>query len=504
MKYLHKHLSKVLFFVVFALILNPLQGFSEPQCITDKTAIILSPFSWQRPERSELVQEMKSKLRQLGYNDIVIRENTEEDQQNVFVQDFVCIRDGKYDVAIILTHGNATGGICTGILLGNSLRVAHNSIYFDRSQLENSNIIYLGLTSTFWEQVNLDKKVLLIDACSVLADSYREKNKAGDTILIRSNNFLHILNNINVGGILGFNASTVLNWGTNFITNHFLPEIVNNHLDFASAVDTAKANYNEADDPGTPNAGEAAKRIGGEDFYLACVPPTVDIKINGSDNPIEIAVNQDYELTCSLDAGTYTGQLADFWWYIDTLMGRFPLMAPTLEAIQAPLEDFSFSIPGNTVGMEPGNYTFTFAVDDNADGILDGTWSDSVQMTIVEPPPTFWEDFESYNVGQSYISVSEWDTGSSCFPRVVESAGNKFLQSYSCYYGQSVTRPFEMDQAYIENGMNIQFSGAITNGSGNNSGSMLVLHGLYFGLDNVPSMGINHQLTIITNGGHFI
>lgn len=77
-------------------------------------------------------------------------------------------------------------------------------------------------------------------------------------------------------------------------------------------------------------------------------------------------------------------------------MGRFPLFAPTLEAVQAPLEDFSFSIPGNTVGLEPGNYTFTFAVDDNADGILDGTWSDSVQMTIVEMTETECLNLDRY------------------------------------------------------------------------------------------------------------
>ena len=49
-----KRLLKTLFFVIIIFTINFAQGFCEQKCITEKSAIIVSPFSWQRPGRSEL------------------------------------------------------------------------------------------------------------------------------------------------------------------------------------------------------------------------------------------------------------------------------------------------------------------------------------------------------------------------------------------------------------------------------------------------------------------
>lgn len=125
--------------------------------------------------------------------------------------------------------------------------------------------------------------------------------------------------------------------------------------------------------------------------------PIVDIKINGSDNPIEVNRYQFCELSFSLNTGDHTGEILDFWLYIDTPSGRRPLMTPTLDPIQVPIEDFTFSEPMYfDDDWELGTYIFHFALDNNADGVLDGTWSDSVQMTIVEMTETECLNLDRY------------------------------------------------------------------------------------------------------------
>ena len=118
------------------------------------------------------------------------------------------------------------------------------------------------------------------------------------------------------------------------------------------------------------------------------------------------------------------------------------------------------------------------------------------------------DDFESYSTGGSYTEISEWVPSSDCYPGVNEEEGNQFLQSSSCYSGQATTKPFEIDTSYINGEMKIQFSGAITNGSGNNSSAelyLLISDGLSFGfgLVNWPSGGYDHQLRIRVGGELF-
>ncbi|MCI5194540.1 MAG: hypothetical protein D3915_15715 [Candidatus Electrothrix sp. AU1_5] len=132
--------------------------------------------------------------------------------------------------------------------------------------------------------------------------------------------------------------------------------------------------------------------------------------------------------------------------------------------------------------------------------ILAGASNNFVDTTI--------DDFESYDLGGSYIDVSDWTVANSCHPVVIEEKSNKFIQSSSCFDGQGIKRPFVIDASYINSEMKIQFSGAITEGSGNNSSAELYFltsdnYYFSFGLDNWPSGGYEHQLRVIIGGSHF-
>ena len=67
---------------------------------------------------------------------------------------------------------------------------------------------------------------------------------------------------------MGFTHTVRGNYGTIFIDEYFLEEVINTNADTSSAHGEAKADYDEPDDPGSPTAGEAAKIIGGVNFYL--------------------------------------------------------------------------------------------------------------------------------------------------------------------------------------------------------------------------------------------
>lgn len=113
------------------------------------------------------------------------------------------------------------------------------------------------------------------------------------------------------------------------------------------------------------------------------------------------------------------------------------------------------------------------------------------------------DDFESYSTGQTFIINSDWTNANSCFPSVIEEAGNKFIQSSSCYNGQGVTKPFKFDNGLNYGEININFSGEITSGSGNNSSAELIFYSssisnnsFGIGLVNWPSGGYDHQLRL--------
>ena len=123
----------------------------------------------------------------------------------------------------------------------------------------------------------------------------------------------------------------------------------------------------------------------------ALFDPEPDIKVNGSDGPITVDFNDPVSITVNLNPGTAVGRNADWFLIAELHFGpiskffsivfrnnirfgihpywQFPLiLVPTIEV-------FNDTLP-------PGDYTLHFGVDDNADGIVDWTWTDSVDVLV--------------------------------------------------------------------------------------------------------------------------
>jgi len=117
-----------------------------------------------------------------------------------------------------------------------------------------------------------------------------------------------------------------------------------------------------------------------------------DIKANGSDDPITVSYGNPFTITGQLNAGSMSGQNADWWvgvnlsgeWYhYDLSSGWMSGITPTY---QGPLFDLNpYNIPGMS-GLDPGTYTFYLAVDMVMNGSLPLDMSqiyyDSVQVNI--------------------------------------------------------------------------------------------------------------------------
>jgi hypothetical protein len=128
--------------------------------------------------------------------------------------------------------------------------------------------------------------------------------------------------------------------------------------------------------------------------------PTPDIKANGSDGPVTVSFGDPFTLTVQLDAGSMSGQNADWWggvniasappadWYHYDLASGW--MSGKTTTYQGPLFNLSpYNIPGMS-GLPVGTYIFYFAVDMVMNGLLDidQIYFDSVQVNISIPTCT--------------------------------------------------------------------------------------------------------------------
>lgn len=121
-------------------------------------------------------------------------------------------------------------------------------------------------------------------------------------------------------------------------------------------------------------------------------PPIPTVFANNVTESIILMPNEPLTLTVSLDPSVYVGNQADYWVRALTPMGTFWLndrfeFSESDQPIRAyggellTIDNFTiFSLPVNA--LPPGIYTITFAVDDNLDGIADGTFNNTVTITI--------------------------------------------------------------------------------------------------------------------------
>ncbi len=115
--------------------------------------------------------------------------------------------------------------------------------------------------------------------------------------------------------------------------------------------------------------------ISGAILPLPSENPVPDIKVNGSDDLIVIVFpGENVNVTVSLDPGEKAGEMADWWGFVGSPFGTFPLFA-----LQAPL----FELPETSlidIPLPPGWYVFIFNLDDTPDSSFVPMWYDYVTV----------------------------------------------------------------------------------------------------------------------------
>jgi len=117
----------------------------------------------------------------------------------------------------------------------------------------------------------------------------------------------------------------------------------------------------------------------------------IDIKANGQDGPIVVSPSTPISIDISLDPGDQAGLNAEWWIVVQWPFGMFkqyysyvyPIgwLPGINRCIEMPLINLA---PLNvlTTPLFPGDFEFFFLIDDNVNGIPDGTWVDSVKVTV--------------------------------------------------------------------------------------------------------------------------
>jgi len=116
--------------------------------------------------------------------------------------------------------------------------------------------------------------------------------------------------------------------------------------------------------------------------------PVPDVRANFSDGPLTVKSTTPVSITVSLTPGAQAGQTADWWiaaatpfdWYSFVYASGW--QAGLHRCIQYPLINLSPPYEVLNMNLPKGNYTFYFAVDNNADDVPDGTWADSVEVHV--------------------------------------------------------------------------------------------------------------------------
>jgi hypothetical protein len=93
--------------------------------------------------------------------------------------------------------------------------------------------------------------------------------------------------------------------------------------------------------------------------------PIPDIKANGSDDPLFVTPSESVDISISLDPGDMAGEWADWWGFLLSSYGTFPLFG-----FQYPL----FELPDTSLfsrSWPVGWYIFLFGLDDVPDGVFE-------------------------------------------------------------------------------------------------------------------------------------
>jgi Tol biopolymer transport system component len=119
-------------------------------------------------------------------------------------------------------------------------------------------------------------------------------------------------------------------------------------------------------------------------------PPRPDVRANGESGEVTLTLGTPLFVTVALDAGTGLGDPSEWWVRADTPFGTFWLQptlawipsATPLPLLAVPMLTFPPVPVLNGLVLPPGVYAVTFFVDAGIDGAMDGTWSDTVTVTV--------------------------------------------------------------------------------------------------------------------------
>ena len=363
-------------------------------CMSSGKALLLNPFQYQLSERGygnlyidEYEHLINSKL--FKPEDIEYFEN---DKANL--KAFERIKSGRYSYIHISTHGAPNGKICTSEKInganwylfndGGNIKASNDKVYsIDR--MDGREV--LCLRSGWWENVNLDKKSLIISSCNVLKSMYRSSYNE-----FKINPILSIFYKSDPGVIIGHNDFVVVPFGDTFVSKYLLNEnsgdALNKSIDVSSAISKAKSDYFEIRDSisailptvlNNTTAGESAKYINGNNFFLNCKnePPEVSIT-NPADGStftkgkggIEFkSVASDADGTIS----SYSWEISSYTWERDS---------PELVAEGAMEYEFGTVQNKEILINAADTYKILLTVTDN-DG---ATGTDSITVTVIEAP----------------------------------------------------------------------------------------------------------------------
>ena len=117
----------------------------------------------------------------------------------------------------------------------------------------------------------------------------------------------------------------------------------------------------------------------------------LDIKANGQDGPIIVTASTPVSIDISLDPGAQAGLNAEWWIVVQWPFGMFwqyysyvypgGWLPGINRCIEMPLINLG-SLNVLTTTLFPGDFEFFFLIDDNVDGIPEGTWVDLVKVIV--------------------------------------------------------------------------------------------------------------------------
>lgn len=116
--------------------------------------------------------------------------------------------------------------------------------------------------------------------------------------------------------------------------------------------------------------------------------PVPRIEADGKTGIITITPHDPVSITVSLDAGNAAGLNSDWWIAALTPFDWFSFVVPAgwqsgiHLCVQYPLVHLASPFEVLKSNLPAGDYTFFFAVDDNADGLPNATWFDFVQVQV--------------------------------------------------------------------------------------------------------------------------